>query len=268
MRLILWPLLLLVSVVLADVEITSPKKGASYSPSGGTVTIKVEWKDDGNTPKLSEAKWYALKLNEGPNSNIKDITYLKEKIEASSVTKDGSTYSVTTTLDSSETGDGQYYIQVYAAFNDDASEYSIHYSPRFSLKSMGGTSSYTYTDSTQPTPQTAYTEMLAYTQQTGLTRTAPMQMQPSTTVTATTWSMQFQTSAVTYYSTFRKNPQCHTTLTPGWSYTLHSGINRATAQPLPIKNGGWYNPKKRQSLSTRKINYSSLFAKGSSSSKA
>ena len=93
-----------------------------------------------------------------------------------------------------------------------------------------------------------------YTMQTGVSRFAPMQMQPQSAVTAQTWTRKFPTSSVSLYSTLRKSPDKLTTITPGWSYTLPSDYNYATPAPFPSDNGGWYNPKDRQTLSARKVN--------------
>ena len=147
---------------------------------------------------------------------------------------------------------------------------TIHYTPRFQLTSMGGTTAYTYSGSVEPVPQTSIQTTttnnaqattidsrsftVPYTKQTGTSRFAPMQMQPNTKVTASTWTRQFATSAVTYYSTFGSLPEQATTLTPGWSYTISSGANYATRAPMPSANGGWYKPSQRLSLSARKIN--------------
>lgn len=261
---LLWPLLLLINVVLADVQIVSPSKGATFTPSNDNVTIDVKWKESGSAPYLKNMKYYVITLEGGPNLHIDQIATLAN-VTNSDVSKDGDNYSVTVGIDATTIGSGQYYIQVFAAITSDASQYSIHYTPRFNLKNMEGSKKETYSDSTQPSAALVYSMTLGYVQQTGVNRTAPMQMQPSTKVTATTWTMQFPTSAVTYYSTFKKSPECHTTVTPGWSYTLNSGWNHATAQPQPSQNGGWYNPKKRQSLSTRKLNLSAFLTQSTQS---
>ncbi|GCE97062.1 hypothetical protein ZYGM_002947 [Zygosaccharomyces mellis] len=252
--LFLWSILMLISVVLADVSIISPKKGDTYSPSGGTVSFDVKWKDNGAPPEMDQIKWFSITLNVGPNSDIDNVGYLKQNMNASDVQESDGTYSVSVEIDAEKYGDGQYFIQVYSAVTEDAKENTINYSPRFFLKGMSGSKQVTYSGSSQPPDITDYTTYVPYTKQTGVTRTAPMQTQPGTTVTATSWSMKFPTSAVSYFPTLSPTPLWLTTLTPGWSYSMTSAWNYAMPRPLPSENGGWYNPKKRQSLSTRKMN--------------
>ncbi|GAV51375.1 hypothetical protein ZYGR_0AD05580 [Zygosaccharomyces rouxii] len=257
--LLLWPLLLLINIVLADVSVISPKKGDTFSPSGGKVSIDVQWEDNGAPPEMNQIVYYSITLNNGPNEKINNVGYLKNKMNPSDVQESNGTYSVTVEIDAAKYGDGQYFLQVYAAITEDASENTINYSPRFNLKNMLG-SPVSYSDSTQPPDAAQYTTYVAYTKQTGVTRTAPMQTQPGSTVTATSWSMKFPTSAVSYFPTLSPTPHWKTTLTPGWNYTMTSAWNYATPRPLPSENGGWYNPKKRQSLSTRKMNLKSLLS--------
>lgn len=258
--LLLWPLLLLISAVLADVAIISPNKGDTYSPSGGKVSIDVKWKDNGAPPEMNQIKWISITLNNGPNSKINNVGYLVKNKDFSDIQESDGTYTISVEIDAEKYGDGQYFLQVYSAITDNASSNTINYSPRFFLKGMSGPKSSIYSGSSQPPDATQYTTSVPYTKQTGVTRTAPMQTQPGTTVTATSWSMKFPTSSVSYFPTLSPTPLWLTTLTPGWSYTMTSAWNYATPRPLPSENGGWYNPKKRQSLSTRKMNLKSLLS--------
>ncbi|CAI4043493.1 hypothetical protein SKDZ_10G0430 [Saccharomyces kudriavzevii ZP591] len=265
---ILCALVFLITCVFADVNVVSPHSKATFSPSGGTVSIPIEWMDNGAYPPLAKFASFTFTLCTGPNNNIQAVAIIASKIKPSQLTLDGSVYSYTATFPSTLAGDGQYYIQVYGWVDNQGS--TTHYTPRFQLTSMGGTTAYTFSDSVAPTPQTSIQTTttnneqattidsrsftVPYTQQTGTSRFAPMQMQPNTKVTATTWTRKYATSAVTYYSTFGSLPQQGTTLTPGWSYTISSGMNYATPAAMPSDNGGWYEPSKRLSLSARKIN--------------
>ncbi|AJV41848.1 Kre9p [Saccharomyces cerevisiae YJM1355] len=265
---IICALVFLVSFVLGDVNIVSPSSKATFSPSGGTVSVPVEWMDNGAYPSLSKISTFTFSLCTGPNNNIDCVAVLASKITPSELTQDDKVYSYTAEFASTLTGNGQYYIQVFAQV--DGQGYTIHYTPRFQLTSMGGVTAYTYSATTEPTPQTSIQTTttnnaqattidsrsftVPYTKQTGTSRFAPMQMQPNTKVTATTWTRKFATSAVTYYSTFGTLPEQATTITPGWSYTISSGVNYATPASMPSDNGGWYKPSKRLSLSARKIN--------------
>lgn len=256
--LLLWPLLLLINIVLADVSIVSPSKSNTFSPTNGKVTIDLKWKDNGAPPEIKQIKWYSISLQTGPNNNMHRVMYFKNEMSSSDVKEEDGTYSMKVEIDEDQTGDGQYFIQVYSAITEDASSNTLNYTPRFYLKNMKGSKHATYSGSSQPPDITDYTTSVPYTRQTGVTRTAPMQMQPSAKVTMTSWSMQFPTSAVTFFTKLSPSPQCITTLTPGWSYSMTSVLNHATPAPQPSKNGGWYNPKKRQSLSTRKMNLKNL----------
>lgn len=256
--------LFLSGFVIADVQVVSPKTDDEFSGSSGTVSIEVKWMDNGADPALDDIKFYSFTLETGPNNDIEKVKTLKAKVDPADVTLDSEVYSYKLEFDASIAGDGQYYIQVYTSV-DGKNSYTNNYSPRFTLSSMKGTSTYSFTDTTQPNGETVIHQSssasvdtksftLHYTQQTGVSRFAPMQMQPGSKITATTWTRKFPTSAVTYYSTLRNTLAQETTLTPGWSYTLPSGFNRATPAAYPTDNGGWHDPKERQKLSTRKIN--------------
>jgi hypothetical protein len=59
-----WLLATLIPFVLADVQFTSPKPGATLK-AGGTITI--EWKDSGDIPPLDSLLSYSLFLCAGGN---------------------------------------------------------------------------------------------------------------------------------------------------------------------------------------------------------
>lgn len=258
---------LLAGFVAGDAQVVKPKANSEFSGSSGTISIDIQWMDNNAYPPFDKVDHFLFQLQNGPNTNIQKVKVLKDNVSPDDITQgDDGTYSYTVEFDSSITGDGQYYIQVFSALDADNKQYTINYSPRFELTDMKGTTTVTFTDTTQPVGQTraqtgttaasidTRSFTLQYTQQTGISRFAPMQMQPVTKITATTWTRKFATSAVTYYSSLINSLQQETTITPGWSYTLPSGMNMATPAPYPSDNGGWKDPKERQSLSTRKIN--------------
>ncbi|QLG75028.1 hypothetical protein HG535_0H03550 [Zygotorulaspora mrakii] len=271
----------LLGAVLGDVTVVSPERGQTFSGSSGTVSITVEWMDNGAYPPTNRITSYDFTLNYGPNDNIDAVGPIRRRVAASDVTRSSNNvYSYTVSFRSDFCGNGQYYIQVFSAVDGSRDSYTINYSPRFRLTSMQGSTTFTYTDTTQPGGQTrAYTNTqtssasidtrsftVPYPMQTGISRFAPMQLQPATRMTATTWTRRFTSSAVTYYSTFRTTLDQVTTITPGWSYTLPSGFNRASPALYPSQNGGGYDPKEKQSLSTRKINQPNRNGGSSSSS--
>lgn len=231
-------------VALADVSITEPTSGDSYSGSSGTATFTVSWvdstTDDDDDFSLSKVSLYAIVLCAGSNSAIKAVKSLTTSLLSSKLEYDVS-------LDASDVPDGNYFIQVYAKFS---SGYSIHYSPRFTLEDMTGeTSTLTFSASilsitgTQPSAQLANTGTtdsidsalftVPYTEQTGKTRYAPMQTQPGSSISYKLYSTRHATSAYTPYSTLLPSPNVYSTITPGWSYSVTSLMNSASVAGVP-----------------------------------
>ncbi|KAL3232069.1 Cell wall synthesis protein KRE9 [Nakaseomyces bracarensis] len=268
-------LLRILSVVLAfafvraDVYIQKPGEGSQFSASGGTLSVTLNWVDNGAYPSLDKIDYYKFSICWGPNSKIQCLQSDTE-VKTSSITVDDTdTYSYKFTMPSTSIANGQFYIQVFAWVDQEG--FTLHYTPRFTVTGLTGPSTFldlSYTDTTEPVPQTSIHTAgadtstfdtssvfsLPYTLQTLKTRVAPIQTQPGTKITATTWSRRYATSAVTFYSTFRTSLEQLSTLTPAWNYSISSDFNYATPAPMPSDNGGWYNPKQRQSLSTRKLN--------------
>ncbi|ODV63099.1 cell wall synthesis KRE9KNH1 [Ascoidea rubescens DSM 1968] len=237
-----------------DVSLSKPVASQTFTASGGVVNVDVAWVDSGGDPSVDEVTSYTFTLCTGRNSDITAISVI-----AASVSTTSNTY--TCSIDSSLVSSGVYYIQVYALYS---TGYSIHYTKRFRLSGMTGTLestgaltddspsaqySFAGTDTDTDTETTVETEAvdtsasfkITYTLQTGRTRFAPMQTQPGSTVTATTWRRKFPTSAVTYYSTVQPSPVVYSTITPGWSYSRTSYFNYASYAPYPSENGGWYS---------------------------
>lgn len=250
-------LLLYVCKVLADVSVTVPKPGSSYAASGGEVEIEIQWTDDETTPLLDEIIEYKFVLCTGSDSNIVPVDTLGP-FKPSEV----SDYKYQASFPATTAPDGTYFIQIYAAYQEG---YTIHYSGRMKLSGMDGTlsvSAESVTDTDGPPKQISLDAAsvdtrsftIPYTKQTGISRFAPMQQQPGSTVTLETWSRRYATSAVSYFPSLINSLQQKTTITPGWSYTRPSDYNYATPAPFPTENGGWYDPKDRQTMSVRKLN--------------
>ncbi len=228
----------------ADVDITSPTSSTAVTADSGQVSFSIAWKDDGSSPDISDASTYTFKLCTGPNSDIISVD-VSSAVSASSISDDK--YSAK--FDASKYASGNYYVQIYATYSSGG--YSIHYSPRFEITGLTGS---TKASGSGDSPDAQYSLAASsdnsasfsvpYVSQTGKTRYAPMQMQPGSTVTVSTWSRRFASSAVTYYSTFKKSPVVLSTVTPGWSYTMESLVNEATPAPFPSAVG-WYPASKR-----------------------
>ncbi|KAI5903664.1 Cell wall synthesis protein KRE9 [Candida parapsilosis] len=239
----------LLAPVFADVEITSPEEGDKFSGSSGKATIIVKWDDNSDSDSdmsLDNVKSYTLSLC----TNGSPIQCLDPTIKQKEITSNTATVSV----EQNDVPSGYYFIQVYTLFTNGGS--TINYTPRFRLTDMEGTSGTLVVTVTGDQPggqtsgfgQTTGSDIsksftVPYTLQTGRTRYAPMQMQPGSTVTATTWTRKFPTSAVTYYSTKHTKFVVHSTITPGWSYTASSEVNWATVAPYPTN---WYAASERK----------------------
>ncbi|ONH66098.1 Cell wall synthesis protein KNH1 [Cyberlindnera fabianii] len=234
----------------ADVSVSKPLTGESYSASNGKVSIPITWIESNADPKLSDITEYTFKLCTGPNADIHGFDDEIITVKASDI--DGYSYDFSVNADVG--ADGQYYVQIYAASK---SGWTIHYTNRFELTDMSG--SYKPSVGAVTTPPSGQTSLADgtntgvatinsasfstyYTSQTGKTRFAPMQTQPGSKVTAarSQWTRQYPTSAVTYYTSLSTHLEQLSTRTAGWSYTISSAVNWASPAPFPSENGGWY----------------------------
>lgn len=240
-------LLAFICGVLGDVAITSPSAGASFSGSSGKVSVTVEWVDDDSQGdySLSNVDWFSFVLCTGPDKDIDGFYTIATKQTLKSNSYDA-------TFSSSITGDGYYFIQVYAMFKDGST--TMHYTSRFHLTGMTGSTATLSAAPTEtgtgPGPNTNYANggtssinsasfSVTYTKQTGSVRYAPMQTQPGSSISYTTWSLRHATSAYTPYTSASPSPNVDTTITAGWSYTVTSTYNWAPTQSSPT---GWYEP--------------------------
>lgn len=242
-------LLLSLRSCLGQLVIDSPSAGSTFDVVGGEVTIPVKWEDDGNDPTDDQITSYAFKLCTGPNQPIEGLQLIKG-ITPSQVK--GNSYDAV--FDADNGADGSYFVQIYCSLSNGG--YMIRYSDRIQLSGMSG--SYKPSGS-GPSPDgetnsddngqqndadISKSFTVPYTLQTGKTRFAPMQMQPGSEITVSSWSRRFPSSAVTFYSSFASQPKIISTKTPGWSYTMSSFVNYATPAPFPSVVG-WYAPSTR-----------------------
>ncbi|OUM54646.1 hypothetical protein BVG19_g4063 [[Candida] boidinii] len=233
----------LISYVKADVNILEPAKGSTFNVSGSSVSVEVQWDDSGENLDLSsEVLSYTFTLLTGTNLDMTKVTVLSSKVAPDSITN----YTMSFDIDADVGASGSYFIQIYAQAKNG---YTLHYTNRFTLSGMTGSEAPSGAGNA-PMPEVSIvinasaSMTVPYTLQTGKTRYAPMQLQPGSTVTATTWSRRFPTSSVSYYKSLAGTPICHSTVTPGWSYTLSSFINMATPAPFPTELG-WYPASQR-----------------------
>lgn len=263
---IIYSLFAFITLASADVAIMRPSKDSNFIVSGSSVTVEVVWIESSSDPMLSDIESYKFKICTGPNSNINGIKILAD-VKASDITD----YTYDVVIPSSLGADGSYYIQISAATSNGG--YSIHYTNRFTLSGMSGTlkpsggselglpAPEVHLDSaatsTLDPAELSSSFALPYTLQTGLTRYAPMQTQPGSKVTASTWTRRFPSSSVTYFTTVSSSPEQKSTVTPGWDYTISSAANFASPAPFPSDNGGWYDPKSKLSRATKRATLTS-----------
>ncbi len=250
---------LFVFLVRADVTINKPEAGATFT-AGSKVT--VDWDDDGKLPDVDTAKTYSFVLLTGTNALMKQVALLDQEVPATNFAKSLEyTFTATPTFGTS----GLYFVQIVANYKD---RFTLHYSGRFFLTGMTGTTiTATGIVDQQATPQTSLlggknddaptgttgldlavvsrSMTVPYILQTGLSRYAPMQVQPGTKVTATTWTRKHPTSSVSYFTALVPSPACISTVTPGWDYIITSAMNWASPAPAPSEAGGWYSPGAR-----------------------
>lgn len=264
MRLLL-PLLLFAGHVLGMITVNEPEYGSKYDLSSGSSIITARWSVyDSPGPKKKDVLEYIFTLVAGPNYNIEAFEIVG-KADAKQVEKQTFTFPLKNTVG----GNGWYYVQVMALTEEG---HAIQYSPRFQLTGMVGVRTpQPATGKSPPLPEVRMTTLdilanmnsmsfsVPYWKQDGLAKFAPMQTQPPTKVTKTTWTMINPTSSVSYFKTNKRGREQLTTVTPGWSYGLPSEWNEATPALHPRENGGWYNPSQRLSLTPRKINANERF---------
>ncbi|KAK9366422.1 hypothetical protein V1509DRAFT_279215 [Lipomyces kononenkoae] len=238
---------LLIQRVFGDVQFTIPQGGASYE---ATTPLAITWQDNGNTPTFAALSTATLKLcGMADATTINCFAFL---FQGASLTGFGGTYTVNFPL--AQAANGQFFFQMTSILS--AGGYVINYSDRFNLTGMTGTTQFVYIANTagpatgyfpEATPSVTGLFTVPYPDQAGWsTKYAPMQTQPGTTVTASTVSRQYPTSAISVFTTNTLQPYAATTLTMPWNYPWTSVVNDVSPQPDPSANGGSYEAKRKQ----------------------
>lgn len=230
-------------LILGDVGFSSPKQGDSFAASGGNVQFTVAWSDTSLSGSdqfsLDNAESFTLSLCTGLNTQIQCINPPIFKA------KTFSDYSYDVSIPSSLIASGWWYVQMYTLFKDKSS--TISYSSRFQITGMTGpTLTYIVTATgAAPAGQTSATGAagattydsrsftIPYTEQTGSYRFAPMQTQPGSKITVTTWTPRYPTSSYSAFASAAGPPRIVSTVTPGWDYTPESAVNWASVAPFP-----------------------------------
>jgi len=235
----------------ADVEFTTPAAGATLTAGG---TIAVAWKDSGDAPSISDLSTYQLFLCAGGNDddNFIQLTQLTGGTAAGSFSA-GNSLSATVSAGVGASETNAYFLKMVSVAT--AGGTVTNFSPRFSITGMTGTfppnviaGIQTITGTAGPATVNDVSDTpaaggaaaagaagfsVAYTLQTGLTKYAPMQPQPPTSITATNTSPLFPTSSVSIATTWLPTPSQVTTFTQSGTYSVSSMENTAApvAQP-------------------------------------
>ncbi|AET41409.1 Kre9p Ecym_8115 [Eremothecium cymbalariae DBVPG len=258
------------TLVRADMDVIRPAGGDKFSAASGSARITLGWKFATETyPRLEDVVVYNITLCWGPpdEGQFKCGHNLGANILPNQLKEENGELTYPVVIKADLVPDGEYFIQLTA--NAGIMGYSIHYSDRFLLESMSKLATDTTHYKGKPwgeghitadksgssfNPTLGYITV-PYTEQTALTRWAPIQTQPGTTVTATTWSIRHPTSAVSYYASLKLYAFQLSTITIPRTDSFTSVINGQTPAPQPSENGLGYDPKSRLTLSTRKLNY-------------
>ncbi|KAK9244864.1 hypothetical protein V1506DRAFT_539906 [Lipomyces tetrasporus] len=240
----------LVARVFADVEFVIPQAGASYAAAN---VLTVTWQDNGDSPSMTDMSTATLKLCGNTDATDFDCFFT---IFPTGTPLSPLAGKYTWDIPVAQAANGQYFLQMTPILTTGG--YMVIYSDRFTLTGMTGTQTYVTIDDTSGPENENHQEAAAPTvanpfavsyqdQADWLTKYAPMQPQPGTTVTATSVRRQYPTSKIgSYFTTNTMRPSALTTTTASWSYTLTSEINEASPQPDPSANGGWYGADKKK----------------------
>ncbi|KAK7205045.1 glycoprotein [Myxozyma melibiosi] len=238
---------------LAAMKFTSPEAGDSFDVSDG---VEIKWKDNGDDPALDTLTSVTILLCTGSNSNINCFLSLAASVALSTLDD-----SYAATISQSAAASGSFYFQLTSLVNGGPG-YVISYTPRFTLTGMSGTVEPSDGGDTDP-PDTVYVEGSTTSgaatgtaitnsfdvpyidQATWLTKYAPMQTQPGSTVTATGTKPLYSATSWTAFTTFAASASQVTTLTQGWDYTLTSLVNEAPTAASPSDNGGSHQKLKK-----------------------
>ncbi|EXJ84936.1 hypothetical protein A1O3_05611 [Capronia epimyces CBS 606.96] len=232
----------LLSFALADVLVTGPVAGDAISG----LSLDIEWKDSGKTPKIADLASYQVFLCAGGNTDT-NFVQLATLVQNGDFA-DGNTVTVTLTAGLGADVTNAYFLKFISAATGGT---VINYSDRFSLRSMTGTfpaavqaglKTVTGTagpadvnniqaaqagDTQDTAPANGASEYdVPYTLQTGSIRYAPMPPQAQTKITAKNASPQWPSSSYTVYKTIAGSPNAATTHTA--TVTFHTSSREAT----------------------------------------
>ncbi|KAF2705541.1 hypothetical protein K504DRAFT_353450, partial [Pleomassaria siparia CBS 279.74] len=222
----------LVPLVSADVEFTSPDAGAILE---GGVAITVEWQESKDTPLITDLSTYQLFLCMGGNDAATMLTAPGAKTFTVTGNQVSALVGVTV---GATTPKNAYFLKMISVATKGGTV--TNFSPRFSFKDVTGTFSAVVTtamktvtgtdgpdridttgDSTSANPADG-DYGVEYTMQTGLTRYAPMQAIPPTSITKKKATPLHPTSSVDIARSPLAIPKQVTTLTQSQTFSIQS----------------------------------------------
>ncbi|AMD20350.1 HDL394Wp [Eremothecium sinecaudum] len=270
-----WLLLIgLVRSVLGDVSIVEPGYLDKFSGASGSVKMAVRWKNDNFIyPYADQINFYNVTLCRGTKYGVEcRPEKLAQNVDARKLPEKDGLFSVDVAIDGNVIGDGFFTIQL--ASSAGLMGYTIVYSKPFQLTDMKGSwdwkgeynpypvEEYQITADLQGRPRTYGAEYAktAYRFQTGLTRFPPLQTQPPTKKTATTWVAANPSTSVSYFKTPINSIIQETTMSMSGPF-ITQVVNHVPPPSFPTDNGAAYNPKDRIKFTPKKVNYNQLATK-------
>ncbi|RDL38175.1 uncharacterized protein BP5553_05608 [Venustampulla echinocandica] len=233
-------------LALADPKITSPAAGATVA--AGT-TITVTWADSGEPPSVADLTTYTLQLFAGTNA-------VNAPVKSLPVAQFAAGNSITLTVEPTIGGSTKnaYFIGLLSVAKAGGTVQS--FSDRFTLSGMTAEfpanikaalaagvpstagppkiNNVVAAGANPPGVADAGAWAIPYNKQTGLTRYAPMQPVPPTSITATNTAPLWPTSAVQFAATHMPIPTVVTTLTQANTFSVSSHANTAASASAPV----------------------------------
>ncbi|KAF2094324.1 hypothetical protein NA57DRAFT_46736 [Rhizodiscina lignyota] len=225
----------------ADVEFTIPAAGAKV-PAGA---ISIKWKDSGSSPSLSDLKTYQIDLMAGGNTDANSDVIVNLIPPNTQFSGNAAQGVVQATLGGESKN--AYYLRITSVASEGGQV--INFSPHFTISGMTGTFSakiqagLPVKDATardtvnqvanNPAGGAADGFNVPYNEQTGLTRMAPMMVQPPTSITKKNTTPLFPTSSVSIATTFLPVATVATTITQSNTHSVSQMENTASALAGP-----------------------------------
>ncbi|MCJ1319938.1 hypothetical protein MMC15_005274 [Xylographa vitiligo] len=250
-------LALVLPFVIADVEFLTPAPGAS-EPAGSTIT--ATWQDSKNAPALTSLAGYTILLMVGGDT---DATSQQVPTVPAAIAGNhnlGTSITFTVPVTGGPPDKNAYFLKITSAPTSGGGTV-VNYSQRFSVSGMTGAwpspaiqAAFTTTKGIlTAVPATVNTITngvpnappagggvadgqygVSYQfQTTGLTKYAPMQLRPGSTITATNTAPLFPPSIFTVAPTYLPTPSIVTTITQSVTFSVTSIVNPASPAPMP-----------------------------------